>query len=335
MEKREVIGRRLFLGGAAAGLLTSPVHARADEALRTPLRYQGWPGRVSFPELAQDLGYMGPVRLEWVGNTISGPQDIQAVITRDVDFGLAFNGAVLKMIAYGAPARAVIAASGATQVESGELFVLENSRISGASDLRGRSIGVNVVGAELEVSLDHYLQKAGLGSVDDAAITLVPLPPVAMEGALRMGRIDAAFMAPPWNDMLRTRGGVRSVFSEYDVYGDQIMSTYVMRSTFLQKYPQTARYFVSGTARAIEWARNAPRQEVIARAKAIVRARGRGENTSPLDYWKTPGIPTRGGMLTERSFTVFQDWYVENGSPELKDINVSKIYDNGFNCYDT
>jgi len=70
----------------------------------TELRYQGWVGQVTFPELAEDLGYLAPVKLKWIGNTISGPQDIQTVVTGDIDFGGAFNGAVAKLLAFrGAP----------------------------------------------------------------------------------------------------------------------------------------------------------------------------------------------------------------------------------------
>jgi hypothetical protein len=42
------------------------------------LRYQGSAYAVTYPELAEDLGYLAPIRLNWVGNPISGPQDIQA-----------------------------------------------------------------------------------------------------------------------------------------------------------------------------------------------------------------------------------------------------------------
>jgi hypothetical protein len=34
-------------------------------------------------ELAADLGYLGNLKLKWIGNTISGPQDIQAATTGD------------------------------------------------------------------------------------------------------------------------------------------------------------------------------------------------------------------------------------------------------------
>src|SRR5438045_4101250 len=62
------------------------------------LRYQGFVGTVTFPELAEDLGYLAPIQLKYVGNTTGGPQDVQSVVTGDTDFGGAFNGAVIKLI---------------------------------------------------------------------------------------------------------------------------------------------------------------------------------------------------------------------------------------------
>src|SRR4051812_3634247 len=71
------------------------------------LRYMSAPGIVSPIELAEDLGYLAPLKLDYVSSTTSGPQSIQAVVTGDVDVGSAFNGAILKLIAAGAPIRAV------------------------------------------------------------------------------------------------------------------------------------------------------------------------------------------------------------------------------------
>ena len=55
-----------------------------------------------------DLGYLGDVKLKWIGNTISGPQDIQAATTGDTDFGGAFNGAIVKLKVSKAPITAVV-----------------------------------------------------------------------------------------------------------------------------------------------------------------------------------------------------------------------------------
>ncbi len=106
--KRRVfhIGRRVaaFFGASLIAAAASiSAHAQTPEKLE--LRYQGWASKVLYPELAEDLGYLAPIKLKWVGNTISGPQDIQAAVTGDVDFGGAFNGSIVKLAAAHAPVR--------------------------------------------------------------------------------------------------------------------------------------------------------------------------------------------------------------------------------------
>src|ERR1700712_3087236 len=96
----------LLFAGLLALASASPAVAQTPEKLE--LRYQGWASKVLLPELAEDLGYLAPVKLNWVGNTISGPQDIQATVTGDVDFGGAFNGSIVKLVAAHAPVKAVI-----------------------------------------------------------------------------------------------------------------------------------------------------------------------------------------------------------------------------------
>jgi hypothetical protein len=64
--------RRSLLAGGTTALLAAlcPRTGRsaADGTARqyelTELRYQGWAGRVTFPELAEDLGYLAPIRLK-------------------------------------------------------------------------------------------------------------------------------------------------------------------------------------------------------------------------------------------------------------------------------
>src|SRR3954471_13858562 len=88
------------------------------------LRYQGFAGIVTYPELAEDLGYLAPIKLNYVGNTISGPQDIQSVVTGDTDFGGAFNGAIIKLVAAKAPVQAVIGYYGVDEETNGGFYVL-------------------------------------------------------------------------------------------------------------------------------------------------------------------------------------------------------------------
>jgi len=62
---------QLLLAGALALGLGAPAFAEPPLE-KTEIRYQGWAGQVTFIELADDLGYLVPLKLKWVGNTISG-----------------------------------------------------------------------------------------------------------------------------------------------------------------------------------------------------------------------------------------------------------------------
>jgi ABC-type nitrate/sulfonate/bicarbonate transport system substrate-binding protein len=74
------------------------------------LRYEGSAGTVNMPELAEDLGYLAPVKLAYIGNnSTGGPHSIQAVATGDVDIGGSFNGSIVKLVSRRAPIRAVVA----------------------------------------------------------------------------------------------------------------------------------------------------------------------------------------------------------------------------------
>ena len=155
------LSRRNFILRAATSMsvLASPrVFARPrDSGHPDRLRYQGLAGIVLYPELADALGYLAPLKLEWVGNTTSGPQDLQAATTGDTDFGEAFNGAIIKLVAAGAPVRAVLAYGGADKLTSGGLFVRRDSSLRTPKDLIGKMIGVNTLMAEHECFIEQYL----------------------------------------------------------------------------------------------------------------------------------------------------------------------------------
>src|SRR5690242_5290507 len=136
--------------------------AKPGEPETLELRYQGSVGAVTFPELAEELGYLSPLKLAWIGNTISGPQDIQAAATGQTDFGGAFNGAIVKLAAAKAPIKAVIGYYGSDKDSYVGYFVADGSPIKGPRDLIGKKIGVNTLGAHLEAVVKEYLKRGGL-----------------------------------------------------------------------------------------------------------------------------------------------------------------------------
>src|SRR5688572_30551378 len=192
--------------------------SRAEGALETTtLRYQGTPNQVVFPELAEDLGYLAPLRLQYVGATISGPQDIQTVATGDADFGLAFNGAVLRLVASRAPVRALVGGYGVDEQTFTSFFVLEQSSVRSARDLIGKKVGMNTLGAHSEFMLREYLRRQGLSADDAKKVMLVALPPVNTEQALRAGQVDVVALTSIFRDKALERGGLRQLFSDFEL----------------------------------------------------------------------------------------------------------------------
>src|SRR3712207_4216023 len=141
--RRRLTTAALSLGLLALAATTAACGSEASAAPEggsTQIRYQGWANQVTLPELAADLGYLDGVELEWVGNTISGPQDIQAVASKQVDVGGAFDGAVAKLVLSGAPIRAVISYYGSDDAAFNGFYVLQSSPIRTARDLIGKKI---------------------------------------------------------------------------------------------------------------------------------------------------------------------------------------------------
>lgn len=306
--------------------------AMTKDQTRT-LRYQGWAGAVILPELAEDLGFLEDVKLKWVGNTISGPQDIQSAATGQVDFGGAFNGAVVKLAARKAPITAVISYYGVDKAAYNGFYVLKDSPIHSARDLIGKKVGMNTLGAHSEAMLDIYLQRHGLSQADIKKAEPLVVPPVNTEQSLRQKQIQAGVLGDILRDKALQTGGIRPLFTDYQLLGDFSAGTYVVNDRFLKENPDTARTFVTGIARAIEWARATPRDEVIARQIEIVKKRGRNEGTAPLKYWKSFGVAETAGRITDKEFQLWIDWLAKRGDIEKGQVKASDLYTNEFNAY--
>lgn len=126
--------RLLFAAAATLGLSVAPTQAQAPALEKTELRYQGWAGEVTFPELAEDLGYIAPLKLKWIGSTISGLQDVQSAATGEIDFGGAFYGAIAKLAASRAPIKVVVGYYGTDKNTYNGFLVKEDSPLKGPRD---------------------------------------------------------------------------------------------------------------------------------------------------------------------------------------------------------
>ncbi|MET7881294.1 ABC transporter substrate-binding protein [Micromonospora profundi] len=318
----------LLTGAAGCG---SDAQAGAGQA--SELRYQGSVGQVTLPELAADLGYLGDVRLKWIGNVTGGPQDIQATATGQSDFGGAFNGAIVKLAAANAPITAVVSYYGSDAQSFQGYYVLDDSPIRSPRDLIGRKVGMNTLGAHAEAVLKTWLARGGLTAAEVKQVELVALPPVNTEQSLRQKQIDVAVLGGVIRDKAVDSGGIRTIFTDYELLGAFSAGTYVFRDDFVKRNPETVKAFVAGVGKAIEWARTQPRETVVARMRDIIAKRGRNEDPSLVAYWKSSGVAGRGGVIDEREFGTWIDWLAAEGELKGDRPKAGDIYTNRFNPF--
>ncbi len=301
----------------------------------TEIRYQGWAGQVTFIELAEDLGYLAPLKLKWVGNTISGPQDIQTVVTGDIDIGGAFYGAILKLIAARAPIKAVVGYYGSDANTYNGYFVRDDSPIKSARDLISKKVAVNTLGAHLEFALREYLARNGLSAAEAKQVTLVAVPPVTGEQALRRGQVEVSALSGVLRDKALERGGIHALFNDTDLFGQFTGGAYVLRTSSSRTIPRSPASWWKVCRARFEWAQVTPPEEVRARFERIIAARKRNEDASSIKYWKSTGVASKGGVISDGEIQVWIDWLVKDGLFKPGQIKSSDTYTNAFNAFRT
>jgi ABC-type nitrate/sulfonate/bicarbonate transport system substrate-binding protein len=326
---------RRLLAVALALTLTSGCAAAASGSGGsevTELRYQGGVGSVTFPELAEDLGYFGKLKLKWIGNTTSGPQDIQSAATGQTDFGGAFNGAVVKLIAQGAPVKAVIGYYGVDEGSYNGFFVKDGSPISSAADLKGKKIGMNTLGAHHEAVLDEYLNRNGFSDADIKEVEPVVVPPVNTEQALRAGQIDVGVLGGILRDKALARGGIHPLFTDFEIFGKFTAGSYVLTKQFIAKNPNATRTFVEATAKAIAWSQSHTREENVAKFVSIIEKRHRKEDAAAIRLWKSAGVAGKGGVINKSEFETWIKWLDRRGALKKK-LELTDVYTNEYNPF--
>jgi len=331
----------LVLGMAALGVTGATAEetpAASPQLELTTIRYLSSSGAdVSPLELADALGYLAPLKLERLGDVQGGPANLQSLATGQTDIASAFNGAVLNIVAAGAPLTAVVSWRGTDEQTSPGIYVLENSGVESARDLIGKSIGVNTLGANQEAVSNIFLAKGGLLREEIKQVTYVPLPTPNLEQALRNGQVAAVSLGFTFRDAALARGGIKALVRNVDLLGVYSDNTGVLRSDFIEKNPNTTRHLVAGIAKAIAWAQeretDGKREEVVEVFRKYLVDNGRGDTTAPLDYWLGLGISTKGGWVRRSEFDMWIDWLDSRGEVDAKTLDVSKVYTNEFNPF--
>jgi ABC-type nitrate/sulfonate/bicarbonate transport system substrate-binding protein len=156
------------------------------------------------------------------------------------------------------------------------------------------------------------------------------LPSSNTELALREKQVDAGALGLIFLGKALERGGIRPLFTDHDLFGSFNAGSFVMSTKFIARNPNTARTFVRGVGRAIEWMRGRPREDVAARMESIIARRKRNEDGTAVKYWRSGGVATAQAALTDIDFQRWIDWLVKDGQLKPGQVKPQDIYTNEF-----
>lgn len=320
---------------ALAGCLTDEDSiGRRDNATKeniVTIRYLSSSAVVEPYEFADELGYFSGINISRLGSSTGGPEDIMSVATGSTDVGHSAWVSIINAKVRGAEIKAVAGPMG-NSPESwyegmpylSKWIVLENSTIRTAKDLKGKKIAVHTLGAHAEYVTREYLSRNNM-SKDDVELIVMS----RHEEVLRQGLVDVVAPVGAQIDKIEAGGGVRVLFTDYDIIGNQTHCGMFMSEKFMKENPEAVRKFVEASARAADWAKDNP---VEARELAARIMKAKGGNPEIAKYWKGFGVREH-ALLMDSDVQFWIDELVKDGRLGQGQYKPSDFYTNEFNPY--
>ena len=120
--------------------------------------------------------------------------------------------------------------------------VKDDPPIKTIADLKGKTVGISVIGGGTYGPFAMLLQKNGVDPVKD--IKLVEVGFAVSEDALRQGRVDAVNMNQPFAARAEAKGGTRKLFSLSEEMPNIVHILEACRADFVDKNPELVRAYV-------------------------------------------------------------------------------------------
>lgn len=195
----------------------------------------------------------------------AGPAAVEALFAGALDASyVGPNPAINAFVKSNGDAVRVVA--GAT---SGGAQLVVRPGITGAEQLRGRTIADPQSGATQDIALRTWLASKGLRVDERGAgdVTIVAQDNAQTLTAFKQNQIDAAWLPEPWASRLVLEGGGTVLQDEKDLWpGGRFVTTLLLvRTQYLQEHPQTVKALIAGAVEANRQINADP-----ARAKQVV-----------------------------------------------------------------
>lgn len=188
----------------------------------------------------------------------AGTETIPAVLSGDLRFGFSNVVTLLLAQAEGLPVKVVTNGNNSTGVEGkdfGSLMVPANSSIRSAADLAGKKVAVNVLQNVVELAVRASAAKA---DVDPESIEYVKLGFPEMPAALADGRVDAAFVVEPFQQVVTSQGGRPIASSLVDTAENLSVAMYFTSKQMAAENPDLVRRFTDAMNESLAYAEGHP-----------------------------------------------------------------------------
>jgi len=120
--------------------------------------------------------------------------------------------------------------------------VKDDSPIKTIADLKGKTVGISVIGGGTQGPFNMLLKQAGLDPAKD--IKLVEVGFAVSEDALRQGRVDAVNMNQPFAARAEAKGGTRKLFQLSEAMPNIVHILEACRADFVDKNPDLVKAYV-------------------------------------------------------------------------------------------
>jgi ABC-type nitrate/sulfonate/bicarbonate transport system substrate-binding protein len=147
--------------------------------------------------------------------------------------------------------------------------VMEDSPIKKIADLKGKTVGISVLGGGTYGPFAMLLKKNGVDP--DKDIKLVETSFSISEDALRQGRVDAVNMNQPFAARAEAKGGTRKLFSLSEEMPNIVHILEACRADFVDKNPELVKAYVRDITAGMKKAL-ANREETLKVVSEVLKA---------------------------------------------------------------
>ncbi|MDR2238863.1 MAG: ABC transporter substrate-binding protein [Zoogloeaceae bacterium] len=147
--------------------------------------------------------------------------------------------------------------------------VKEDSPIKQITDLKGKTVGVNVYGSGVYGGMATLLKNNGIDPERDIRLVETGFP--GSEAALRTGRVDAGVFVQPFATRAEAKGGIRKIFELSDLMPNTVHIIEVCKKSWVDAHPELATYYTRDLVNAMHMALK-QREETIKVVSEVTRA---------------------------------------------------------------